>query len=909
MPSIRQHLSLLLVGCLLVAACSRPDSPPAAFAASAKLTPEPTDPRGEDDEQEQRHKREAWLEQMHRSAPDVDWRAIEERNRLAQILRRNNLRAAQAQTQGLGQNQLLAASNNWEEIGSRNQAGHTRCSAIGPDRGGYRYLYVGSAAGGVWRTPFGTEQWQPLSDALFGGTDDVVALTPAQFGAEDIVISRRGTLLYRSDDGGLIWTSPNGISGLAEIRRMLTLPDANQTILVLGRGPTPQGTRLALWASTDQGLNFNLRHTFGVDWKGDIWAPQVGSGAGSDVYVLAKDRLRKSTDAGVNFSLLHLVTSNATEGALVGSEAGGPHLYPLLREGSNWNLYRSTDGGQTSSLASTLSGYWGSNRSLMAFSDNADAVVYGGLNGLRSFDGGQSFTTINSWGEYYGNPAQKLHADLRGMNSFPDPDQPGQSLGFIHTDGGTYLTLDHGLSVQNLCLDGLGVGQFYDTLTSAADPRLVIGGTQDQGYQAGNVVPPTDAGPSTPMDQIISGDYGHLCSSGGSNPHVFSTYPGFILVQNSINNNSVSQVSFPSGSSSLWLPPVQSDPTQVNSFYFLGNRLWRYQRISGGWTPSLHSSQDFAAGSGSYLSAMTFAPNDPSKVYAATDSGRLWHSSDGAVSWTEASNTGPDSHYFYGSTIVVDPGDPNHAFVGGSGYSSPGVKQTVDGGQSWQPAAQGMANTLVHELAWAVDGSNDLYAATEAGAWVRRAASGLWEDVMGLNAPHTNYWSVDGVPGVGRMRFGTYGRGIWDLALDGPGIDMGVLYCDPAASNSSLLTAHISAEGSYSAAANDLVLKAEDLPPNQFGFFIASRDAGYVAYPGNSQGILCLGGSMARFTSQIQNSGANGSFQIQVDLQAIPANPTVAVAAGDTWHFQAWFRDFYLFQTSNFTDATAITFH
>ncbi|MFT7676080.1 MAG: hypothetical protein ACI8QC_000047 [Planctomycetota bacterium] len=907
MFSIRQPLSLLLIGALLGAACSQPSSTPAPAPEPAELSPEPTDPRGEDDEQEQRREREAWLEQMHRSAPDVDWRAIEERNRQAQVQRRNNLRAAVAQSPN--QNQLLAASNSWEEIGSRNQAGHTRCSAVGPDRGGYRYLYIGSAAGGVWRTPFGTEQWEPLSDALFGGTDDVLALAPSQFGDEDIVLSRRGTLLYRSDDGGLIWTSPSGLSGLNEIRRMLTLPDANQTVLVLGRGPTPQGTRLALWASTDQGQSFSLRHAFGADWRGDIWAPQIGNGAGTDVYVLSMDSLRKSTDAGVNFSLLHQVTTGATEGALVGSEAGGPHLYPLLREGSNWNLYSSSNGGLSSSLASTLSGYWGGHRSLMAFSDDATAVIYGGVNGLRSADSGQSFTTINSWGEYYGNPAQKLHADLRGMNSFPNPDQPSQTLAFIHTDGGTYLTLDHGLSVQNQCLDGLGVGQFYDTFTSEEDPRVVVGGTQDQGYQTGFIVPPTDNGPSTPFNQVISGDYGHLCSGGGPNQRVFSTYPGFILMQNNINSGSVTQISFPNNASNLWLPPVQADPTDVLAFYFLGNKLWRYERLAGQWTPSVHSTQDFAAGPGSYLSAMTFAPTDPSRVYATTDSGRLWYSSDGAVTWTESTSTGPGSHYFYGSTIVVDPGDPNHVFVGGSGYSGPGVKESVDGGISWQPAAQGMVNTLTFELAWAVDGSNDVYAATQAGAWVRRSSTGLWEDVMGLGAPHTTYWSVDGVPAMGRMRFGTYGRGIWDLALDGPGIELGVTYCDPADLHSSFIPAVIGAEGSYSAAANNLVLKAEDLPPNQFGYFLASKDAGYVPYPGNSQGILCLGGSLARLSGQIQDSGNNGRFQIQVDLQAIPANPTVAVVAGDTWHFQAWFRDFHVVPTSNFTDARAISFH
>jgi len=96
----------------------------------------------EDAERVNKRERLAWIEEMHRHAPDVDWRAIEERNRETELWRRNQLATASQATLG---------ARRWEEVGSNNQAGHVRCAAIGPERDGVRGLYVGSALGGVWR--------------------------------------------------------------------------------------------------------------------------------------------------------------------------------------------------------------------------------------------------------------------------------------------------------------------------------------------------------------------------------------------------------------------------------------------------------------------------------------------------------------------------------------------------------------------------------------------------------------------------------------------------------------------------------------------------------------------------------------------------------------------------------------
>ena len=55
----------------------------------------------------------------------------------------------------------------------------------------------------------------------------------------------------------------------------------------------------------------------------------------------------------------------------------------------------------------------------------------------------------------------------------------------------------------------------------------------------------------------------------------------------------------------------------------------------------------------------------------------------------------------------------------------------------------------------------------------------------------------------------------------------------------------------------------------------------------------------------MKSSGTAGAFSLGIDLTAIPTGPPSAVQPGETWHFQAWFRDG---ARSNFTDAVAVTF-
>jgi len=133
-----------------------------------------------------------------------------------------------------------------------------------------------------------------------------------------------------------------------------------------------------------------------------------------------------------------------------------------------------------------LTDYWGSRRSMVGLSTDADALIYGGVNGYRSDDGGDTFSMINHWGEYYSSPNTKLHADLRGIDAQRlDVNGVPTDHVLFHTDGGTFVSTDAGQTVSNLSVEGLGIAQFYSTLSDALDPDRIAGGTQDQGFQLG----------------------------------------------------------------------------------------------------------------------------------------------------------------------------------------------------------------------------------------------------------------------------------------------------------------------------------------------------------------------------------------------------------------------------------------
>lgn len=264
------------------------------------------------------------------------------------------------------------------------------------------------------------------------------------------------------------------------------------------------------------------------------------------------------------------------------------------------------------------------------------------------------------------------------------------------------------------------------------------------------------------------------------------------------------------------------------------------------------------------------------------------------------------------------------------------VQTNVDWNTAEQMAAamvyQGMAGHLVTIADAAEDAFvyTTLSGAALGNAWLggyqdMNAASysepsGGWTWVTGEPFSYVNWTAGEPNDGGGSEHFlGYWPADEWnDYALfsanvgrfvvEYEGGSLGTSYCDPAAVNSTGAFGKLSAGGSATAADNLFVLTAFDLPQSQFGYFIAGRTQGFIPQPGGSQGNLCITIPLARVIASLASSGAGGQLVHQLDLTAIPLSPPVAVVAGDTWNFQAWYRDVNPNATSNFTTARAVTF-
>ncbi|HVS19228.1 MAG TPA: hypothetical protein VMT18_11555 [Planctomycetota bacterium] len=138
---------------------------------------------------------------------------------------------------------------------------------------------------------------------------------------------------------------------------------------------------------------------------------------------------------------------------------------------------------------------------------------------------------------------------------------------------------------------------------------------------------------------------------------------------------------------------------------------------------------------------------------------------------------------------------------------------------------------------------------------------------------------------------------------------IGASYCS-SNPNSSGQTAVMAVLGSTLAADDFVRVQATQTASNQIGLFLMSQNQGFVPFFNGSQGNLCLSGPILRIVGlpdSVGSSGDLGVLNTRLQLANPPYGPSVL--AGQTWNFQAWFRDVVAGQnTSNTSDAVSITF-
>jgi hypothetical protein len=243
--------------------------------------------------------------------------------------------------------------------------------------------------------------------------------------------------------------------------------------------------------------------------------------------------------------------------------------------------------------------------------------------------------------------------------------------------------------------------------------------------------------------------------------------------------------------------------------------------------------------------------------------------------------------------------------IGGSGYSTDGVIRSTDGGQTWQGESAGLPQTLVYSLDYAGDGSGDLYCGTEAGAYHWDRDTGQWSNIMLNQAPITLYWSVEAV-GTDTIRYGTYGRGIWDYAI--PSGETGQLYCNAKQNSQGCLptmtfagTPSVSSPSPYDLGAV-LVLNQKS------GLLFYGFAQAAVPFQG---GTKCVAAPTRR--TPLQSSGGNpppddcsGTYSYDFNAR-IQSGADPGLVPGADVYAQYWSRDPQSSSTTGLTNAVGFT--
>jgi len=719
-------------------------------------------------------RRREWIERMHRTAPGVNWRRMDQETRQrknkeklaerAALVAGGKFNGAADYVETVADGELQGI---WKERGSNNLSGRMMTLDVDFSDG---LIYAGSAGGNIWVGDLNGNNWNSINDYLQFNEIIMVRRLPYGNGKRLIVAQKTPPKIYFTDDDGLTWHSAGGLGMLGnngQLIRCIVLNDVNHTLYLLG---SSNQSSSAFYKSTDQGQSFTKIADFNHPAnRCDLWTPRYGS---PKVYILGSDKIYRRGPGDIpsafgtipisGFSLSSIYKTNLT-GCAVGSSV---YLYALYGSGGDSHIYGSDNGGYQWTSNGILSGETPFARNSFACSNQNPGWLYcGGTDCFRSYDGGQNWTRYNHWWEYYSHPESKLHADIPGIDVVQNPQ--GDEFALISTDGGIFASYDSTTAVYNISMSGLRISQYYDTYTNRNNPLVVFAASQDQGFQRTL----HDPGNLINFNQLISGDYSHIVSGDGGSS-VWTVYPSFALYFPFASTISSQHFSWNFvGNNYLWMPPLMEDPDSSGSVYLGGGgssggaHIWHLSFGSSGI-----SAQELPynfAGSAPYVSvsAMAYSPLNPDYRYVLTSNGRFFYSFDAGISWTHSQAfNGPPGHWLFGSAIVASPVTPGRVYIAGSGYSNPPVYVSDDHGATFNSLSSGLPHTMVYDLA-ATQDDKFLFAASEVGPFVYVDSLGSWFDLAGISGPDQTYFSVDYVPAINTARFATYGRGIWDFQM------------------------------------------------------------------------------------------------------------------------------------------------
>jgi len=465
--------------------------------------------------------------------------------------------------------------------------------------------------------------------------------------------------------------------------------------------------------------------------------------------------------------------------------------------GSNGTLRKSTDGGQTwSAPLSAANGFCGGqcfyNISLGVDPANASNVILGGNTPgscsklvSKSTNAGQTFSNVSGG----------VHADNH-VTAFA-PSDP--SIVYMGTDGGIYRSTDGGTTWASINTGGFNATQFQSLALHPTSREFMIGGTQDNGTEL--------RGSNGTWTGADFGDGGFALidqsATDTNNVTMYHTYfnqannlIGFARVNSSacalqgewsfrgayggvvdpgVHCDGTADLfnGIALSDSVLFYAPMALGPGNPNTVYFGTDKL--YRSANKGDT-MIVASQLFAPGAPGFsnmaVSAIGISAQDDNVRIVGLEDGEVFATTTGAAIMTNVTGPIPPR---YIARAVIDPNNPNIAFVSLAGFGLTGGQHVWKTSNlnsvtpTWTPSGNGIPDVPMNAFVVDPNNSNNLYAGTDIGVFRSTDGGANWA-TFGTGLPRVAVFDMAIQSKFRILRIATHGRGIWEISLSSSGL-------------------------------------------------------------------------------------------------------------------------------------------
>jgi len=641
----------------------------------------------------------------------------------------------------------------WTVVGPLATAGRVRSVIVHPSNPDV--VYIGAAAGGVWKTTNAGTSWTPTMDDANGIAMGALAMDPRN---PDVLWAGTGEQvrrtssaylgcgLLRTTDAGATWT-PAGLPSVGSFSRIIIHPARPSLIMAAA-----MNTDAGVWRSTNDGS------TWQRVFDGQAYDLTTNPSNPDEFFVAIPDSgVYRTVDGGATWqrrmsgidgsigrtSVQQAPSQPSTLYALVERNARGS-IWKSTNSGESWSsLYEATNGCFFAGTCSESASQGFYNNFVTIHPTNPNICLVGGIDIWRTTDG-MNFDNITR-GYERGRPMGPVHVDQHAAAFAPsNPD-----VVYEGNDGGMVRSTDAG-QTWSVINNGLAITQFYSFDVDPMVRGRMAGGTQDNGSLA-------TLRNAVDWDSVYGGDGMTTVIDHTDPATIFFGLPYGSLFRINSETGAIRfvVVGIELNERAIWAAPLVMAPSDHNVLFTGRRRVYRTDNGADTWSAS---SPLF----GGAVSALAVAPSNPNVIAAGSDRGELMLSTDGGTSWTFAPEDALPTRWI--SSLSFDPNDATTLWVGFQGYGGAPVWRTVDGGTSWHAKSDGFPNVPVNCLRHHPTQGGVLYVATDVGVFATADNGATWFP-FGVGLPRTPVVDVKLNPTLGYIRAATMGRSIWEAAI------------------------------------------------------------------------------------------------------------------------------------------------